>query len=105
MEGAMKNRWLYSPAVDLTALVLVTLTALVPYALSAHFGWSWKYIVVLVGLFNGNVELALTAYNRGEDKVYAEYKAGLNPRNGYDKAVLGTYKGKGIIQQGRAKER
>jgi hypothetical protein len=44
---------LYSPAVDLTSLVLVTLTALVPYALSAHFGWSWRYIVVLVGLFNG----------------------------------------------------
>jgi soluble lytic murein transglycosylase-like protein len=66
----------------------------------------FRYLHYLVGLFDGNVELALTAYNRGEDKVYAEHKAGLNPRNGYDKAVMGSYKGKGIIQQqGQQKER
>jgi len=59
----------------------------------------FRYLHYLVGLFDGNVDLALTAYNRGEDKVYAEHKAGLNPRNGYSKAVMGAYKGKGIIQQ------
>lgn len=58
----------------------------------------FRYLRNLLQLYKGNVELALTAYNRGEDAVDRAIKAGLNPRNGYDKSVMGNYRGKGIIQ-------
>jgi soluble lytic murein transglycosylase-like protein len=57
----------------------------------------FRYLRNLLKLYGGNVELALVAYNRGEGKVDAARKAGIDPRNGYEKAVMGTYKGKGII--------
>ena len=58
----------------------------------------FKYLRNLLKLYKGNVELALTAYNRGEDAVDRAIKLGLNPRNGYHRSVLGNYKGTGIIQ-------
>jgi soluble lytic murein transglycosylase-like protein len=58
----------------------------------------FRYLRNLLKLYKGDVELALTAYNRGEDAVDRAIKAGMNPRNGYDKSVMGNYKGKGIIQ-------
>jgi soluble lytic murein transglycosylase-like protein len=58
----------------------------------------FRYLRNLLKLYKGNVELALTAYNRGEDAVDRAIKAGVNPRNGYDRSVMGNYKGKGIIQ-------
>jgi len=58
----------------------------------------FRYLRNLLTLYKGNVELALTAYNRGEDAVDRAIKLGINPRNGYDKSVMGNYKGKGIIQ-------
>jgi soluble lytic murein transglycosylase-like protein len=58
----------------------------------------FRYLRNLLKLYKGNVELALTAYNRGEDAVDRALKAGMNPRNGYDRSVMGNYKGKGIIQ-------
>ncbi|HET9424625.1 MAG TPA: transglycosylase SLT domain-containing protein [Gemmatimonadaceae bacterium] len=59
----------------------------------------FKYLRNLMRLYRGNVELALVAYNRGEGAVDNARKAGIDPRNGYEKAVMGNYKGKGIIQQ------
>lgn len=59
----------------------------------------FKYLRNLMSLYGGNVEIALVAYNRGEDKVDQARKAGVDPRNGYEKAVMGNYKGKGIVQQ------
>lgn len=59
----------------------------------------FKYLRNLMKLYGNNVEIALVAYNRGEGAVDNARKAGINPRNGYEKAVMGDYKGKGIIQQ------
>jgi soluble lytic murein transglycosylase-like protein len=58
----------------------------------------FHYLRGLLKLYKGDVELALTAYNRGEDAVDRAIKLGINPRNGYDKSVMGNYKGKGVIQ-------
>jgi len=59
----------------------------------------FRYLRNLMKLYKGNVEVALVAYNRGEDAVDADRKAGRDPRNGYQKRVMGSYKGTGIIQQ------
>jgi soluble lytic murein transglycosylase-like protein len=59
----------------------------------------FKYLRNLMKVYGGNIELALVAYNRGEGAVDNARRAGLDPRNGYEKAVMGNYKGKGIIQQ------
>lgn len=58
----------------------------------------FRYLRSLLKLYKGDVALALTAYNRGEDAVDRAIKLGINPRNGYDKSVMGNYKGKGTIQ-------
>ena len=63
----------------------------------------FKYLRNLMRLYKGNVELALVAYNRGEDAVDAARRAGIDPRNGYEKKVMGNYKGAGIIQQSQQK--
>jgi soluble lytic murein transglycosylase-like protein len=60
----------------------------------------FKYLRRLMKLYGGNVEVALVAYNRGEDAVDADRAAGRDPRNGYQKRVMGNYRGVGIIQQG-----
>ena len=58
----------------------------------------FKYLRNLMKLYKGNIEVALVAYNRGEGAVDADRKAGRDPRNGYQRRVLGNYKGSGIIQ-------
>jgi soluble lytic murein transglycosylase-like protein len=63
----------------------------------------FRYLRNLLKLYRGNVEVALVAYNRGEDAVDADRKAGRDPRNGYQKKVMGNYTGKGIIQQSQQK--
>ena len=50
------------------------------------------------------MHLALLAYNRGEDAVWRDVKAGVNPGNGYDRFVMRDYKGKGRIDD-RCQER
>jgi len=57
----------------------------------------FHYLRSLIRLFHGNVNLALLAYNRGEDAVIRDVKAGVNPGNGYDHFVMRDYKGKGTI--------
>jgi hypothetical protein len=57
----------------------------------------FHYLRGLIRLFKGNVNLALLAYNRGEDAVIRDVKAGVNPGNGYDHFVMRDYKGKGTI--------
>ena len=54
----------------------------------------FKYLRGLLRMFKGNVNLALLAYNRGEDAVWRDVKAGVNPGNGYDRWVMRDYKGK-----------
>jgi len=57
----------------------------------------FKYLRTLLDMYKGNVRLALLAYNRGEDAVWRDIRAGVNPGNGYDLSVLRGYKGKGRI--------
>jgi hypothetical protein len=59
----------------------------------------FKYLRGLIQLFDGDVRLALLAYNRGEGAVYRDLKAGIDPGNGYDVWVAKGYTGKGIIDQ------
>jgi len=56
------------------------------------------YLRTLLDMYKGDVRLALLAYNRGEDAVWRDVRAGVNPGNGYDRMVIGDYKGKGIVQ-------
>jgi len=57
----------------------------------------FKYLRTLLYMYKGNVRYALLAYNRGEDAVWRDIRAGVNPGNGYDMSVLRGYKGKGTI--------
>src|SRR5439155_15743891 len=59
----------------------------------------FRYLRVLLDQYKGNVRLALLAYNRGEDAVWRDVRAGVNPGNGYDLWVLKGFKGSGLIQQ------
>jgi soluble lytic murein transglycosylase-like protein len=58
----------------------------------------FRYLRNLIDLYHGNVHLALLAYNRGEDAVTRDVRAGVDPGNGYDRWVLKDYKGKGLLQ-------
>ena len=57
----------------------------------------FKYLRTLLDMYKGNVRYALLAYNRGEDAVWRDIRAGVNPGNGYDLSVLQGYTGKGRI--------
>lgn len=57
-----------------------------------------RYLRTLLDQYKGNVRLALLAYNRGEDAVWRDVRAGINPGNGYDRWVMKGYKGRGLIQ-------
>lgn len=57
----------------------------------------FRYLRTLLDMYKGDVSLALLAYNRGEDAVWRDVRAGVNPGNGYDRSVLRGYKGKGTI--------
>jgi soluble lytic murein transglycosylase-like protein len=57
----------------------------------------FRYLRSLLELYKGDVRLALLAYNRGEDAVWRDMKAGINPGNGYDRSILKGYTGKGLI--------
>jgi soluble lytic murein transglycosylase-like protein len=63
----------------------------------ANLRVGFRYLRTLLEMYKGNVNLALLAYNRGEDAVWRDVHAGVNPGNGYDRSVLRGYKGKGMI--------
>ncbi|HEX6041774.1 transglycosylase SLT domain-containing protein [Longimicrobium sp.] len=52
----------------------------------------FRYLRTLVVKYNGNLELALLAYNRGPDRVDQLLRAGQDPNNGYVSMVLGRGK-------------
>jgi soluble lytic murein transglycosylase-like protein len=58
----------------------------------------FRYLRTLLDMYKGNVNLALLAYNRGEDAVWRDVRAGVDPGNGYDRSVMRDYKGKGLMQ-------
>ena len=55
----------------------------------------FRYLRRLIGLYNGNVQLALLAYNLGEDAVDQARKRGQDPRVGYNRILLKAYNGRG----------
>jgi hypothetical protein len=75
----------------------VTREALFDGPTNARIGF--KYLRRLLKLFDGDVRLALLAYNRGEDAVLRDVRAGIDPGNGYDVWVAKGYTGKGIIDE------
>ena len=49
----------------------------------------FRYLRTLIEKYNGNLELALLAYNRGPERVDELLRAGQDPNNGYVEMVLG----------------
>ena len=62
----------------------------------------FRYLRSLIAKYDGDLQLALLAYNRGHGAVDRDLRRGRNPENGYSRAVLGTgvsrYSGTGLIQ-------
>lgn len=56
----------------------------------------FQYLRKLIGAYGGNVQLALLAYNLGEDAVDQARKAGKNPLVGYNRILLKAYSGNGV---------
>ena len=48
----------------------------------------FRFLRTLIDKYDGNVEMALLAYNRGPDRVDAILRDGGDPDNGYARAVL-----------------
>ncbi|UCF18289.1 MAG: lytic transglycosylase domain-containing protein [Gemmatimonadota bacterium] len=71
-------RWL-DPAVETTDLF--------DSATNLHLGF--RYFRYLLDEYNGDTRLALLAYNRGPGRVGDLLISGIDPANGYAKAVLG----------------
>jgi hypothetical protein len=65
------QRWLHSPGVDLSVLVMVTLTSLVPWALVTWAGWSWLGVILLAGVFNGAHQISTwtRVYFRSDERT------------------------------------
>lgn len=59
----------------------------------------FEYLAYLIDYYDGDVRIALTAYNRGPGTVDGLLKRGRDPENGYADKVLGT------ARQGRAQLR
>lgn len=65
---------------------------------STNLRVGFRYLRTLLDQYGGNVRLALLAYNRGEDAVWRDIHAGVDPENGYGRLVMRDYKGTGLIQ-------
>jgi soluble lytic murein transglycosylase-like protein len=56
----------------------------------------FRYLRRLIGLYGGDVRLALLAYNLGEDLVDQARREGRDPFAGYNRILLKAYQGTGI---------
>lgn len=56
----------------------------------------FKYMRRLINVYDGNVRLALLAYNLGEERVDQARRSGKNPMDGYNRILLKAYKGTGV---------
>ncbi|HEX8276732.1 MAG TPA: lytic transglycosylase domain-containing protein [Longimicrobiaceae bacterium] len=69
----------------------------------ANLRTGFRYLRRLIDYYDGNVRLALLAYNRGEGTVDRVLRRGRDPENGYSRKVLGTgaarYRGNGLVPQ------
>jgi soluble lytic murein transglycosylase-like protein len=55
----------------------------------------FRYLRRLIGLYNGDVRMALLAYNLGEELVDQARRSGKNPFDGYNRILLKAYNGTG----------
>lgn len=56
----------------------------------------FRYMRRLISTYDGNVRLALLAYNLGEERVAQARREGRDPMQGYNRILLKSYKGPGI---------
>jgi soluble lytic murein transglycosylase-like protein len=56
----------------------------------------FQYLRRLIAAYKGNVQLALLAYNLGEDAVDQARRSGKNPLAGYNRILLKAYSGTGV---------
>lgn len=56
----------------------------------------FQYLRRLIGLYGGDVRLALLAYNLGEARVDKARAAGKNPFDGYNRILIKAYQGNGV---------
>src|SRR6266705_4975515 len=73
---------LYEPGLTTTQL----------YERNTNLRLGFRYLRDLLERFDGNLRLALLAYNRGPGKVQELLDAGQDPQNGYSTMVLRGYK-------------
>jgi soluble lytic murein transglycosylase-like protein len=68
----------------------------------ANLRVGFRYLRTLLRHYDGDVRLALLAYNRGENRVDRDLRRGVDPENGYSGKVLGRgadrYRGVGVAQ-------
>lgn len=96
-ESSFKNSATsYVGAVGLTQLMPATARWLVPGTTrsdlrdpTTNLRIGFRYLNKLIDKYDGNTELALTAYNRGPGTVDKVLRRGGNPDNGYADMVLG----------------
>lgn len=66
-----------------------------------HVGF--RYLRGLIDKYEGDVRLALLAYNRGDGAVDRDLRRGRDPENGYSRMVLGVgldrYRGSGLAER------
>ena len=83
-------------AVGYTQLMVPTARILAPgisrdklFDRDTNLRLGFRFLRQLLEKYNGDMHLALLAYNRGPDRVDALVRSGVNPNNGYAKLVLG----------------
>lgn len=66
----------------------------------ANLRVGFRYLRRLISQYDGDVRLALLAYNRGEGAVGRDLRRGRDPENGYSRMVMGRgvdrYRGSGL---------
>ncbi len=75
---------------------------------AANLRTGFRYLRRMIERYDGNVRLALLAYNRGEGSVDRALRNGRDPENGYSHRVLGTrgsdpYRGSGVLKRDAAR--
>jgi soluble lytic murein transglycosylase-like protein len=90
-------------AIGLTQLMLATarqydrsVTRDKLYDPNTNLSIGFRYLRRLIGTYDGNVRLALLAYNVGEVAVDAARRAGKNPLAGYERILIKGYLGTGV---------
>lgn len=66
------------------------------YEPTTNVGIGFRYLRQLIENYDGNVRLALLAYNIGEPAVNQARRVGKNPLDGYNRILIKDYRGSGV---------